>query len=228
MGCKPHSTYWLFPFLSKRNEPGVTIATVPEEAVVDAVLFDPLAAAKVLSVFASSTCSALSSAVLADFARGEDLSTQRLSAIVAALSAVGVLRESGDSVLISVSADEAWRLAAVLRGVAYAQYRHRDANQVEITLSPPLRPSRLMEVLPKRGFAWAQLFDTKDSLIELASRAQKRLTIITPFLDASGLEWIDHLFEASSRRTVERTLIVRGLAEKEQQLLESHRERITA
>jgi len=30
---------------------------------------------------------------------------------------------------------------AVLRGVAYAQYRRRDSNQVEITLSPPAQPS---------------------------------------------------------------------------------------
>jgi phosphatidylserine/phosphatidylglycerophosphate/cardiolipin synthase-like enzyme len=98
----------------------------------------------------------------------------------------------------------------MLRGVAYAQYRQRDSNQVDITLSPPAHPSRLMEILPKQGFAWTRLYDTKDSLVELASQAQRRLVIVSPFLDSEGLQWIGQLFDATAGKSMDRILVVRG------------------
>jgi len=114
------------------------------------------------------------------------------------------------------------RYAAVLRGVAYARYRQRDSNQIEITLSPPALPSRLMEILPKQGFSWTRLYDTKDSLIELASQAERRLVIISPFLDREGLEWIGQLFEATAKKSIQRTMIVRGRDQTETDVLRKH------
>ena len=146
-----------------------------------------------------------------------------MNPLLAALCNAGLTQTARDGYVLLVEPGEALQHAAILRGVAYAQYRHRDENQVEVTLSPLARPSRLMEVLPKQGFSWARLYDTKDSLIELASQAQQRFTIISPFLDAEGLEWIGHLFEASTRNPVERTLIVRGRDEKETEVLRAHR-----
>ncbi len=67
-----------------------------------------------------------------------------------------------------------------------------------------------MDALPKQGFSWAHLRDTKDSLIELASEAERRLVIVSPFLDAEGLEWIGELFEATAAKDIERLMIVRG------------------
>jgi len=194
----------------------------PEEAVVDAALFDPLGAATLLSAFARRGSAPVRSGLLADIARKENLPTQRLQPLLAALCASGLVSAHTDGFVLAVDGEEALRHAAVLRGVAYAQYRHRDANQVEITLSPPAHPSRLMEILPKQGFSWTRLYDTKDSLIELASQARQRFTIVSPFLDSEGLEWIGHLFEASAGKPVERTLIVRGRDEKELQVLKSH------
>lgn len=55
--------------------------------------------------------------------------------------------------------------------------RRTRRQQRDITLSPPASPSRLMDTLPKAGFSWARLFDTKDSLIELTSRAQRRFVM---------------------------------------------------
>jgi hypothetical protein len=84
-----------------------------------------------------------------------------------------------------------------------------------------------METLPKRRFSWARLFDTNDSLIELASRAQRRFVIVSPFLDDEGLRWITALFEAA-RGATERLLIVRGRDETELSVLRSHREAFAA
>jgi hypothetical protein len=102
---------------------------------------------------------------------------------------VGLVRSEAEAIRLAVHSDEAYAHAAVLRGVAHAQYRRRDANSVEVTLSAPAKPSRLMEVLPKQHFSWARLYDTRDSLIELASRARRRLTIASPFLDRYRNDW---------------------------------------
>jgi len=184
---------------------------------VDAALFDPLGAATLLSAFASRGTAPIRSGLLADIARKENLPTQRLQPLLVALCASGLVFPHADGFVLAVNGE-----------VAYAQYRHRDANQVEITLSPPAHPSRLMEMLPKQGFSWARLYDTKDSLIELASHARQRFTIVSPFLDSEGLEWIGHLFEASARKPVERTLIVRGRDEKELQVLKAHQLQLAA
>ena len=189
---------------------------------MDAALFDPLGAATLLSAFARRGSAPVRSGLLDDIARKENMPTQRLQPLLTALCASGLVSAHTDGFVLVVDSEEALRHAAVLRGVAYAQYRHRDANQVEITLSPPAHPSRLMEILPKQGFSWTRLYDTKDSLLELASQARQRFTIVSPFLDSEGLEWIGHLFEASASKPVERTLIVRGRDERELELLKSH------
>jgi PLD-like domain len=197
-------------------------ASIPEEAIVDAVLFEPLAAAALLVRLANCNAISIRAGLLDDIAREQNITPQKLDSVLAGMLEAGLLSQMGDGLSLTISKNDALRYAAVLRGVAYARYRQRDSNQVEITLSPPAHPSRLMEMLPKQGFSWARLYDTKDSLIELASHARQRFTIVSPFLDSEGLEWIGHLFEASAHKPVERTLIVRGRDEKELQVLKAH------
>jgi len=203
-------------------------ASIPEEAIVDAVLSDPLVAATVLVHLANRDSLLIRAGLLDDIAREQNISSQKLESVLEALLQVGLLSQMRDGMALTVPKNDALRHAAVLRGVAYARYRQRDSNQVEITLSPPAYPSRLMEMLPKQGFSWARLYDTKDSLIELASHARQRFTIVSPFLDSEGLEWIGRLFESSARKPVERTLIVRGRDEKELQVLKAHQRQLAA
>jgi phosphatidylserine/phosphatidylglycerophosphate/cardiolipin synthase-like enzyme len=75
-----------------------------------------------------------------------------------------------------------------------------------------------MERLPKQGFAWAGLHDTKDNLIDLASRAARQLVIISPFVDDPGLDWISHLFDTTAQ-AVQRVLVVRAAEERVKNLL---------
>ena len=147
---------------------------------------------------------------------------------MASLLEAGLLSQVGNGISLTVSKDDTLRYAAVLRGVAYARYRQRDSNQVEITLSPPALPSLLMEMLPKQGFSWTRLYDTIDSLIELASQAARRLVIISPFLDKEGLEWIVQLFEATERKSIKRTMIVRGRDQAEIEVLRKHESQLSA
>jgi len=203
-------------------------ASIPEEAIVDAVLSDPLVAATLLVHMANRASLSIRVGLLDDIAREQNITSQKLERVLEALLLAGLLSQVRDGIALTVPMDDALRYAAVLRGVAYARYRQRDANQVEITLSPPAHPSRLMEMLPKQGFSWTRLYDTKDSLIELASQAERRLVIISPFLDSEGLEWIGQLFEATSKRSINRIMIVRGRDQTETDVLRNHHSQLAA
>jgi hypothetical protein len=198
-------------------------ASIPEEAIVDAVPSDPLVAATLLVHLANRDSLSIRAGLLDDIAREQNISSQKVESVLEALLQVGLLSQMRDGIALTVPKNDALRHAAVLRGVAYARYRQRDSNQVEITLSPPAHPSLLMEILPKKGFSWTRLFDTKDSLIELASQAERRLAVISPFLDSEGLQWIAQLFETTSKKSLERLMIVRGRDQTENTLLSSHR-----
>jgi len=197
-------------------------ASIAEEAIVDAVLFDPLVAAALLIHVANRDSLSIRAGLLDDIAREQNITSLKLESVLEALLEAGLLSRMQDGIALTVPKNDALRHAAVLRGVAYARYRQRDANQVEITLSPPAHPSRLMEMLPKQGFSWTRLYDTKDSLIELASQAERRLVIISPFLDREGLEWIGQLFEATAKKSIERIMIVRGRDQTETDVLIKH------
>ncbi|MGB4108040.1 MAG: phospholipase D-like domain-containing protein [Alphaproteobacteria bacterium] len=200
----------------------------PEEAIVDATLHNPLEAAHLLTIFAKRGSAPFRRQLLNDIIRSQDISSQIIEKLLISFIEIGLVKYfDGENLILSISSDEALRHAAVLRGVAYANFRSRDANSVEITLSPPASPSRLMEELPKQGFSWAKLNDTKDSLIELASQATKRFVIVSPFLDAEGIDWISNLFDAGARHSSERVLIVRGKEQRAIDILQSSRERFS-
>lgn len=181
---------------------------IPEQAVVDAGLSDPLAAAVFLERLGVTRT--LRIGAVDDLARAEGISLARLHAVASAFLEIGLIGVTADGFVLTEDAPQVALFAAALRGAAYAQHRHVDANSVEITLSPPAHPSRLMEVLPKQGFSWARLFHTKDSLVELASQARRRFVIASPFLDDQGLQWVEQLIEATPTSVQERILIMRG------------------
>lgn len=196
--------------------------SIPEEAVVDAVASDPLVAAALLVSLANRDSLSMGTGLVDDFAREYNVPLQKLDSIIQPMTAAGLLSMSQNGITLAVSKSEGLLHAAVLRGVAYAQYRQRDSNQIDITLSPPGHPSRLMQILPKQGFSWARLYDTKDSLVELASQAQRRLVIVSPFLDSEGLQWIGQLFGTTAGKAVDRILVVRGRDPLEVEALSSH------
>lgn len=193
--------------------------SVPEEAVLDAVEFDPLGAALVLQQFAAAEPSILRAGLIDDIREASGLSQQRFTKLIDPLIATGALQNHSDGLSLAISREDARRHAAVLRGAAYANYRHRDTNTVEITLTPPANPSRLIEVLPKSNFSWTGLYHTTDSLAELAGQARRRFVIASPFIDKEGLDWVESLFDATLNYKIGRILIVRGVKDEDKQLL---------
>jgi hypothetical protein len=186
----------------------------------DALAFNPLGGARLLKAWSRLLSEAQPYGVIEDIAREAELFGEPLRRLIAALLSIRAVQEEPAGLRLMLNSAEAQEKAFFLEGLAYARHKHKDANQIEITLSPPSRPSRLMERLPKQGFAWAGLHDTKDNLIDLASRAKKQLVIVSPFVDAPGLDWISHLFD-TTEPSVQRVLVVRAAEQRVKNLLGS-------
>jgi hypothetical protein len=196
-----------------------------EDALVDAAYASPLLFAEIVSIIGDAESSSTLAATLAEYRYRNHISEADLDTALAALVVCGLVRRDRSGIEHLCSRAALQNYAAVLRGVAQAKFRQKDANSVEVVLSPPAKPSKLMEALPNFGFAWADLQNTRDGLIALAKGAARRLVIVSPFIDAEGIDWVDSLF-AVSGETVGRTLIVRG----EPQLAElrRHKDRVNS
>jgi hypothetical protein len=195
---------------------------VSDEFLFSSLSFDLLGASRLLGAIARSPSPRLSADMIADMARDEGLSAERLRRLVDAFVELRILESSPGNLTCALAGSDALEGSRFLRGAAHAAFKFKDSNTVEIVLSPPLHPSRLMEVLPKQRFGWARLHDTRDSLIALASTARRRLVILSPFLDDVGMHWVEELFAAPTAE-VERALVVRGTDLALREILESRR-----
>lgn len=199
----------------------------PHNPITDDLLFrslgfDLLGASRLLSAISRSPSPRLSADMISDMARDEGVSTERTRRLIDSFLELRILERSSGILKRILSQSDARDSSIFLRGAATAAFEFRDSNSVEIVLSPPLHPSRLMEVLPKQKFGWARLHNTRDALIALASTAKTRLMILSPFLDEVGMAWVEELFAAPADE-VERILIVRGTDLVLKELLESRR-----
>lgn len=186
------------------------MALIPEEALLDLVLNEPLPAARLIEVFAELSPIRLSRDLLDDIRLELGLTPGSFAAALGALQKAGTLEAEGDGYRITAPRETCLTHAALLRGAVYARYRHKDRNSVEITLSTPAHPSRLVELLSPQTFSWSGLYHTTDSLAALVQAAQQRFVIASPYVDEEGLRWVEALCR-HSRVGVKRTLLVRGI-----------------
>lgn len=80
--------------------------------------------------------------------------------------------------------------------------------EVCTNITRPAKPSRLEAALDDLGVRAAELETTDESFMSLASQAQERLRVMTPFLDRHGADWVCDLF-AHTAPHVRRELILR-------------------
>lgn len=196
--------------------------SISDELLFRSLRFDLLGASRLLSAIAQSPSSHLSADMITDMARDEGVSSERTHRLIDSFVELRILERSSGVLTRVLSQSDARDGSIFLCGAANATFEFRDSNTVEIVLSPPLHPSRLMEVLPKQRFGWARLHNTRDALIALASTARSRLAILSPFLDDVGMDWVEELF-AAPLAGVERILIVRGTDLALRELLDSRR-----
>ena len=111
---------------------------------------------------------------------------------------------------------------AVAMDMRQTVFKHK---QVEVVLTLPPKPCRLMDFINQDELAFVRVHDTKNVFIDISKKAEKRLVIMTPFLDEEGLGVIINLFQQVKSKDVEKVLIVRS-KRKVKVLLEKLREKI--
>lgn len=195
---------------------------ISDDLLFRSLRFDLLGASRLLSAIALSPSPHLSADMITDMARDEGVSSERTHRLIDSFVELRILERSSGVLTRVLSQSDARDSSIFLRGAANAAFEFRDSNSVEIILSPPLHPSRLMEVLPKQKFGWARLHNTRDALIALASTAKRRLVILSPFLDDVGMGWVEEVFAAPPPEAM-RILIVRGTDSSLRELLDSRR-----
>jgi len=90
----------------------------------------------------------------------------------------------------------------------YLENVHRDADEVDVVLTKPIKPSELERAIREAGYEQIGLTATSEMFMAMAARAQTRFTVMTPFLDQQGAEMLMALFERT-RSQLERRLIIR-------------------
>ena len=100
-------------------------------------------------------------------------------------------------------------LATSLEAVAlYRDSVHIDADQVEVVLTPPGKPSELGEALRMRGRIEADLEHTEAILRHLAARTTTRFAVLSPFIDSGGMDNLIAMFK-QTRSEARRVLVTR-------------------
>lgn len=76
----------------------------------------------------------------------------------------------------------------------------------------PPEPSRIgKELQAVAGASFTTLTATQEAFLHLAARAERRLVVLTPYIDAAGASWAAALFAAT--QAPERILALRGAAQ---------------
>jgi phosphatidylserine/phosphatidylglycerophosphate/cardiolipin synthase-like enzyme len=133
-------------------------------------------------------------------------SVGQAAAFLSGLEDLGwIRRDMGGRLTVCVSSDELERFCERLEGAADAQLASSPESVPEIVITRPPHPSRLVDALERVGAP--AIFWTRDGVIHLAERAERKLTILTPFLDSGGVTLLEDLFART--RAIERRLILR-------------------
>jgi phosphatidylserine/phosphatidylglycerophosphate/cardiolipin synthase-like enzyme len=161
-------------------------------------------------------------AYLADFPEGIARSDRELASRVAGVSAehVAVVRRSLLAAGMAVQANfqTQWAssagvlksLAENLLGVASYLRVHRDRDSVQLVLTEPGQKSALRRAIDDSGALQPVVFQTSDAFFSLARAATDELTVLSPFLDQQGADFLVELF-ALCADGVRRSLICRPL-----------------
>lgn len=141
------------------------------------------------------------------------ISSSRLPGVVAGLQAAeeaGVVSKDAHGMwAVALSQDMAREIALLMRGARlYRGHVHADANEVEVVISRPASPSRLVAELERTIEGLWGLEETAVMLGQMAANAMRRFSVMTPFVDEDGAERIISLFQAT-RTGVARELVVR-------------------
>jgi phosphatidylserine/phosphatidylglycerophosphate/cardiolipin synthase-like enzyme len=127
---------------------------------------------------------------------------------------LGSMGEQGFLYRSLAAPDRFMRLAAQLEGVAEYLRHHKDRDTVRLIITEPGEHSALRAEIDRKSALPPMLFQTTDALISLARTAERELTVLMPFMDDQGTNFLIDLFDMAQAE-VRRTLICRPLHEEQ-------------
>ena len=133
-----------------------------------------------------------------------------VEALLAAGAEHGLFRRDSPTNWAPVSdCQTLYSLSLMLEGAAvYIESVHKDADEVDVVLTKPLRPSALEAALLETGFEHIGIVATGEMFSAMAQASRTRFTVMTPFLDFAGGEALVSLYGSASQAN--RQLILRS------------------
>jgi hypothetical protein len=126
------------------------------------------------------------------------VSAQQVATVKRILVQAGYLHEQGFSHRLAVSPDRLVRLSMQLEGVADYLRQHKDRDTVRLIITEPGDNSALRAELDRKSALPPVLFQTTDALISLARSAERELTVLMPFMDDRGANFLVDLFRIAA------------------------------
>lgn len=106
------------------------------------------------------------------------------------------------------------RLSAALFTIDfYKTCVHQDASSASVVLTKPPMPSELERRLAELGWKTSSLEPTERAFRRMVGTAERRVVVMTPFLDTRGGEWLKQVL-LSARPGVCKTLVLRSLEDR--------------
>lgn len=186
---------------------------VPKHVVAD-LLYDlhPLAeqAARIFQ-YLSDFPTSISQSDVELAARIGNVSAQHVALVARSLVRTGLATSEGHSLKLAATSEHLSRLASNFEGLSIYQRVDKDADTVRVVLTEPGDRSRLRDEINRKGLP-PRLFQTRDAFLNLAHSARAALTVVTPFIDNAGSDFLVDLYSAA-QNAPERHLICRPLTE---------------
>jgi phosphatidylserine/phosphatidylglycerophosphate/cardiolipin synthase-like enzyme len=142
------------------------------------------------------------------------VSAQHVAVVRRALLATQIAVSENFAIRWLLSPDDLRALAQNLAGVGSYLRVHRDRDSVRLVLTEPGQKSALRRAIDDRSALSPMLFQTSDVFFGLGREAKEELTVLSPFLDRQGAEFLLELFALCSE-DVRRSLVCRPLDEPE-------------
>ena len=128
------------------------------------------------------------------------------------LESTRLLRRTSPGIYaLNVSKNNVQELITLLRGALIAESLKNHSPAFQVVMTSPKKPNELQSVLEKIGPQRCQIQRTDEIFKNLAKISKSRFSIMTPFLDKQGADFLLKLF-ASSSPEVERRLVLRFLS----------------
>jgi phosphatidylserine/phosphatidylglycerophosphate/cardiolipin synthase-like enzyme len=142
------------------------------------------------------------------------VSAEHVAVVRRSLLAAGLADQANFETRWISSAEALKSLAENLLGVASYLRVHRDRDSVQLVLTEPGQKSALRRAIDDTHALPPVVFQTSDAFFSLARLATEELTVLSPFLDQQGADFLVELF-ALCTEGVRRSLICRPLNEPE-------------